>query len=194
MPLYIGKHFGPPGILIFCPIPLSYSLWGFFIFLLYVMRRVDCRRCGAGDTGRKVGPETCRFVGKPPNDISRAAHSQAHSEERTGWPADDAALPYILTEPEAAADVSVAGIDRDGRWQTIGGRKPIGRRLVILDAEVNGGPRPSGGNHHVQLPQADEAGREAEEADRETLPIVGHDADRRRGGRRRLSRRGYARR
>jgi transposase len=22
-------------------------LWGFFVFLLYVMRRVDCRRCGA---------------------------------------------------------------------------------------------------------------------------------------------------
>ena len=22
------------------------SLWGFFVFLLYAMRRVDCRRCG----------------------------------------------------------------------------------------------------------------------------------------------------
>ena len=25
---------------------LSSSLWGFFVFLLYTMRRVDCRRCG----------------------------------------------------------------------------------------------------------------------------------------------------
>src|ERR1022692_414021 len=94
MPLYIGKHFGPPGILIFCPIPLSYSLWGFFIFLLYVMRRVDCRRCGAGDTGRKVGPETCRFVGKPPNDIARAA---LHKHIRRSGLAGQWMMPHCLT-------------------------------------------------------------------------------------------------
>jgi hypothetical protein len=30
-------------------------LWGFFVFLLYAMRRVDCRRCGGGHRGSPLG-------------------------------------------------------------------------------------------------------------------------------------------
>ncbi len=29
--------------------------WGFFVFLLYSMRRVDCRRCGASSSKRSPG-------------------------------------------------------------------------------------------------------------------------------------------
>ena len=51
-------------------------LWGFLVFLLYTMRRVDCRRCGVvtveevpwGDGKRFRRGRTCRHLGPGTSD------------------------------------------------------------------------------------------------------------------------------
>jgi transposase len=76
-------------------------LWGFFVFLLYAMRRVDCRRCGAvvvevpwGDGKRTLTKAYMLFLARWARRLSWKETAEAF---RTSWEKVFDAVENIVT-------------------------------------------------------------------------------------------------
>jgi transposase len=77
-------------------------LWGFFVFLLYTMRRVDCRRCGAivveqvpwGDGKRTLTRAYMLFLARWARRLSWKETAQAF---RTSWEKVFDAVEHVVT-------------------------------------------------------------------------------------------------
>src|SRR5229473_7928944 len=77
-------------------------LWGFFVFLLYAMRRVDCRRCGAvvveevpwGDGKRTLTKAYMLFLARWARRLSWKETAQAF---RTSWEKVFDAVEHVVT-------------------------------------------------------------------------------------------------
>jgi transposase len=77
-------------------------LWGFFVFLLYAMRRVDCRRCGAvvveevpwGDRKRTLTRAYMLFLARWARRLSWNETAQAF---RSSWKEVFDAVERVVT-------------------------------------------------------------------------------------------------
>ena len=94
-------------------------LWGFFVFLLYAMRRVDCRRCGAviveevpwGDGKRTLTRAYMLFLARWARRLSWKETSEAF---RTSWEKVFDAVEHVVTwglEHRTLGQIDAIGVD-----------------------------------------------------------------------------------
>src|SRR5579863_165681 len=94
-------------------------LWGFFVFLLYAMRRVDCRRCGVvaveevpwGDGKRTLTKAYMLFLARWARRLSLKETAEAF---RTSWDKVFAAVEHVVTfglEHRALGQIDAIGVD-----------------------------------------------------------------------------------
>lgn len=94
-------------------------LWGFFVFLLYTMRRVDCRRCGAvvveevpwGDGKRTLTKAYMLFLARWARRLSWKETAQAF---RTSWEKVFDAVEHVVTfglEHRTLGQIDAIGVD-----------------------------------------------------------------------------------
>jgi transposase len=94
-------------------------LWGFFVFLLYAMRRVDCRRCGAvlveevpwGDGKRTLTKAYMLFLARWARRLSWKETAEAF---RTSWDKVFDAVEYVVTwglEHRTLGQIDAIGVD-----------------------------------------------------------------------------------
>jgi len=94
-------------------------LWGFFVFLLYTMRRVDCRRCGTvvveevpwGDGKRTLTKAYMLFLARWARRLSWKETAQAF---RTSWEKVFDAVEHIVTwglEHRTLGQIDAIGVD-----------------------------------------------------------------------------------
>jgi transposase len=77
-------------------------LWGFFVFLLYTMRRVDCRRCGVvaveevpwGDGKRTLTKAYMLFLARW---VRRLSWKETAEAFRTSWDKVFDAVEHVVT-------------------------------------------------------------------------------------------------
>jgi transposase len=94
-------------------------LWGFFVFLLYAMRRVDCRRCSAvvveevpwGDGKRTLTKAYMLFLARWARRLSWKETAQAF---RTSWDKVFDAVEHVVTwglEHRTLRQIDAIGVD-----------------------------------------------------------------------------------
>ena len=94
-------------------------LWGFFVFLLYTMRRVDCRRCDAvvveevpwADGKRTLTKAYMLFLARWARRLSWKETAQAF---RTSWEKVFDAVEYVVTwglEHRSLGQIDAIGVD-----------------------------------------------------------------------------------
>jgi transposase len=94
-------------------------LWGFFVFLLYTMRRVDCRRCGAvvveeipwGDGKRTLTKAYMLFLARWARRLSWKETAEAF---RTSWEKVFDAVEHVVTfglEQRVLGQIDAIGVD-----------------------------------------------------------------------------------
>src|SRR5467141_544292 len=94
-------------------------LWGFFVFLLYTMRRVDCRRCGTvvveevpwGDGKRTLTKAYMLFLARWARRLSWKETAQAF---RTSWEKVFDAVEHVVTwglEHRELGQIDTIGVD-----------------------------------------------------------------------------------
>jgi transposase len=94
-------------------------LWGFFVFLLYAMRRVDCRRCGAviveevpwGDGKRTLTRAYMLFLARWARRLSWKETAEAF---RTSWEKVFDAVEHVVTwglEHRILGQIDAIGVD-----------------------------------------------------------------------------------
>lgn len=94
-------------------------LWGFFVFLLYTMRRVDCRRCSAvvveevpwGDGKRTLTKVYMLFLARWARRLSWKETAQAF---RTSWDKVFDAVEHVVTwglEDRTLGQIDAIGVD-----------------------------------------------------------------------------------
>jgi transposase len=94
-------------------------LWGFFVFLLYAMRRVDCRRCGAviveevpwGDGKRTLTRAYMLFLTRWARRLSWKETAEAF---RTSWEKVFDAVEHVVTwglEHRTLGQIDAIGVD-----------------------------------------------------------------------------------
>src|SRR5881394_3945952 len=94
-------------------------LWGFFVFLLYAMRRVDCRPCGAvvveqvpwGDGKRTLTRAYMLFLARWARRLSWKETAEAF---RTSWEKVFDAVEHVVTwglEHRTLAQIDAIGVD-----------------------------------------------------------------------------------
>ena len=94
-------------------------LWGFFVFLLYAMRRVDCRRCGVvvveevpwGDGKRTLTKAYMLFLARWARRLSWKETAQAF---RTSWEKVFDAVEHVVTwglEHRTLGQIDAIGVD-----------------------------------------------------------------------------------
>jgi transposase len=94
-------------------------LWGFFVFLLYAMRRVDCRRCGAvvveqvpwGDGKRTLTRAYMLFLARWARRLSWKETAEAF---RTSWEKVFDAVEHVVTwglEHRVLGQIDAIGVD-----------------------------------------------------------------------------------
>src|SRR3974390_1314984 len=94
-------------------------LWGFFVFLLYTMRRVDCRRCGAvvveevpwGDGKRTLTKAYMLFLARWARRLSWKETAEAF---RTSWEKVFDAVEHVVTwglEHRTLGQIDAIGVD-----------------------------------------------------------------------------------
>ena len=94
-------------------------LWGFFVFLLYTMRRVDCRRCGAvvveevpwGDGKRTLTRAYMLFLARWARRLSWKETAQAF---RTSWDKVFDAVEHVVAwglEHRQLGQIDAIGVD-----------------------------------------------------------------------------------
>jgi transposase len=94
-------------------------LWGFFVFLLYTMRRVDCARCGAvvveevpwGDGKRTLTKAYMLFLARWARRLSWKETAQAF---RTSWEKVFDAVEHVVTwglEHRTLGQIDAIGVD-----------------------------------------------------------------------------------
>jgi len=94
-------------------------LWGFFVFLLYAMRRVDCRRCGAvvveevawGDGKHTLTKVYMLFLARWARHVSWKETAQAF---RTSWDKVFDAVEYVVgwgLEHRTLGRIGAIGVD-----------------------------------------------------------------------------------
>ena len=94
-------------------------LWGFFVFLLYAMRRVDCRRCGAvvveevpwADGKRTLTKAYMLFLARWARRLSWKETAQAF---RTSWDKVFDAVEHVVTwglEHRTLGQIDAIGVD-----------------------------------------------------------------------------------
>src|SRR6202171_2763133 len=94
-------------------------LWGFFVFLLYTMRRVDCRRCGTvvveevpwGDGKRTLTKAYMLFLARWARRLSWKETAQAF---RTSWEKVFDAVEHVVTwglEHRTLGQIDAIGVD-----------------------------------------------------------------------------------
>jgi transposase len=94
-------------------------LWGFFVFLLYTMRRVDCRRCHAvvveevpwGDGKRQLTRAYMLFLARWARRLSWKETAQAF---RTSWDKVFDAVDHVVTwglEHRTLSPIDAIGVD-----------------------------------------------------------------------------------
>ena len=94
-------------------------LWGFFVFLLYTMRRVDCRRCGAvvveevpwGDGKRTLTRAYMLFLARWARRLSWKETAQAF---RTSWDRVFDAVEHVVAwglEHRQLGQIDAIGVD-----------------------------------------------------------------------------------
>src|SRR5215468_3474858 len=94
-------------------------LWGFFVFLLYTMRRVDCRRCGVvvveevpwGDGKRTLTKAYMLFLARWARRLSWKETAQAF---RTSWDKVFDAVEHVVTfglEHRVLGQIDAIGVD-----------------------------------------------------------------------------------
>jgi transposase len=94
-------------------------LWGFFVFLLYAMRRVDCRRCGAviveevpwGDGKRTLTKAYMLFLARWARRLSWKETAAAF---RTSWEKVFDAVEHVVTwglEHRSLGQIDAIGVD-----------------------------------------------------------------------------------
>jgi transposase len=93
--------------------------WGFFVFLLYTMRRVDCRRCGAivveevpwGDGKRTLTKAYMLFLARWARRLSWKETAAAF---RTSWEKVFDAVEHVVTwglEHRTLGQIDAIGVD-----------------------------------------------------------------------------------
>jgi transposase len=94
-------------------------LWGFFVFLLYAMRRIDCRRCGAvvveevpwGDGKRTLTKAYMLFLARWARRLSWKETAEAF---RTSWDKVFDAVEHVVTwglEHRTLGQIDAIGVD-----------------------------------------------------------------------------------
>jgi transposase len=94
-------------------------LWGFFVFLLYAMRRVDCRRCGVvvveevpwGEGKRQLTKAYMLFLARWARKLSWQETAEAF---RTTWDKVFDAVEHVVTwglEHRTLAPIDAIGVD-----------------------------------------------------------------------------------
>jgi len=94
-------------------------LWGFFVFLLYTMRRVDCRRCGVvaveevpwGDGKRTLTRAYMLFLARWARRLSWKETAEAF---RTSWDKVFEAVEYVVAfglERRTLGQIDAIGVD-----------------------------------------------------------------------------------
>jgi transposase len=94
-------------------------LWGFFVFLLYAMRRVDCRRCGVvaveevpwGDGKRTLTKAYMLFLARWARRLSWKETAEAF---RTSWDKVFDAVEHVVTwglEHRTVGQIDAIGVD-----------------------------------------------------------------------------------
>jgi transposase len=94
-------------------------LWGFFVFLLYAMRRVDCRRCGVvaveevpwGDGKRTLTKAYMLFLARWARRLSWKETAEAF---RTSWEKVFDAVEHVVTwglEHRTLGQIDAIGVD-----------------------------------------------------------------------------------
>jgi hypothetical protein len=94
-------------------------LWGFFLFLLYAMRRVDCRRCGAvvveevpwGDGKRTLTKAYMLFLARWARRLSWKETAEAF---RTSWDKVFDAVEHVVTwglDHRTLGEIDAIGVD-----------------------------------------------------------------------------------
>jgi transposase len=94
-------------------------LWGFFVFLLYAMRRVDCRRCGAvvvekvpwGDGKRTLTKAYMLFLARWARRLSWKETAEAF---RTSWDKVFDAVEHVVLfgmEHRTLGQIDAIGVD-----------------------------------------------------------------------------------
>jgi transposase len=97
----------------------SSPFWGFFVFLLYTTRRVDCRRCGIvvveevpwGDGKHTMTKVYMLFVARWARRISWKETAQAF---RTSWDKVFDAVEHVVTfglEDRVLGQIDAIGVD-----------------------------------------------------------------------------------
>src|SRR5690349_23116398 len=95
-------------------------LWGFFVFLLYAMRRVDCRRCGVvaveevpwGDGKRTLTKAYMLFLARWPRHLSWKETAECF---RTSWDKVFDAVEHVVTwglEHRTLGQVDAIGVTK----------------------------------------------------------------------------------
>lgn len=130
------------------------ALWGFFVFLLYAMRRVDCRRCGVvaveevpwGDGKRSLTKAYMLFLARWARRLSWKETAECF---RTSWDKVFDAVEHVVTwglEHRTLGQVDAIGVDEiqyakrhkyltlvyqiDRRYPTALGRKGTDHRVL----------------------------------------------------------------
>src|SRR5437764_4998442 len=91
-------------------------LWGFLVFLLYTMRRVDCRRCGCrrSSLGRRQ-THTDQSLHALPSPLGEATVMEETAEAfRTSWDKVFDAVEHVVTwglEHRTLGQIDAIGVD-----------------------------------------------------------------------------------